>query len=365
MKFMIDRETLLKPLQLVSGVVERRQTLPILANILLKIKKQELSLTGTDLEVEMLGRVRLEHPAEAGEITVPARKLMDICKSLPEQALLDIYLDGNKLTVHSGRSRFNLTTLPATDFPSTEEAKGQQEFVIRQQDLRQLINNTQFAMAQQDVRYYLNGMLWEVADGMFRAVATDGHRLALSTLNQRMTGEAQVIVPRKAVLELSRLLADNEDVATVVLSNQQLRVKTDEYTFTSKLIDGRFPDYTKVLPQGGDKLLIVDRDVLKQALVRVAVLANEKHRSVRLEMEKDLLRIATNNPEQEEAEEELSVNYRNNKMEIAFNINYLMDAITALPAGQIKITLAGPDSSARVESVEDDSSVYVVMPMRI
>lgn len=365
MKFMIDRETLLKPLQLVAGVVERRQTLPILANILLRIKKRELSLTGTDLEVEMIGRVNLEHPAEAGEITVPARKLMDICRSLPEQALLEIYMDGNKLFIKSGRSRFNLATLPANDFPSTQEAQGQQEFVIPQFELRKLIERTQFAMAQQDVRYYLNGMLWEVGDGMFRAVATDGHRLALSTLDQSVAGDIQVIVPRKAVLELSRLLTNEDEDATVVLSSQQLRVTTNEFTFTSKLIDGRFPDYSKVIPQGGDKILVADRDILKQALARVAVLANEKHRSVRLEMEKDLLRIITNNPEQEEAEEELSVDYQNSNIEIAFNITYLMEALNALPTGLIKLTLSGPDSSARVESVEDDCSVYVVMPMRI
>lgn len=365
MKFTIEREKLLKPLQLIAGVVERRQTLPILANILLVVKKNELMLTGTDLEVELMGRVILEQAADAGAITVPARKLMDICRSLPDSSVLEFNLDEPKLIVKSGRSRFSLATLPATEFPNTEELPGQLELTIAQQELRRLIERTQFAMAQQDVRYYLNGMLWEVKNNQLASVATDGHRMALSTLAIEAAGTHQVIVPRKAILEMSRLLADATDNVLVTLGNNQLRVKADDYAFTSKLIDGRFPDYTKVIPKGGDKIIILERDDLKQALGRVAILASEKHRSVRLELRAGLLRVITNNPEQEEAEEELSIVYQGGDLDIGFNVGYLLDAISALPTGQVKLSLAGPDSSMRIEAFGNDHAVYVVMPMRI
>lgn len=364
MQLTISREKLLKPLQLIAGVVERRQTLPILSNVLLILKKNELSLAGTDLEVELIGRVELDEPAVAGKITVPARKLMDICRSLPDQAEIEFELDDTKLKVRSGRSRFNLVTLPANDFPIVEEAPGQIEFVLPQQDLRKLIERTQFAMAQQDVRYYLNGMLWEVKNGNLSMVSTDGHRLAMCTLGADIGGDTQVIVPRKAVLELARLLTDSEDSVTVMLGANQLRVKTNEYTFTSKLIDGRFPDYEKVIPRGGDKVIEIDRDFFKQALSRVGILANEKHRSVRLELRKDLLRVIANNPEQEQAEEELNINYQGDDLDIGFNITYLIEALSALPAGTIHMTLSNSDSSARVEGA-DGYSIYVVMPMRI
>ena len=348
-----------------AGVVERRQTLPILANILVTVKGNELSLVGTDLEVELLGRVVLEHTAEDGSITVPARKFMDICRSLPEGAQIELFLEGNKLFIRSERSRFNLMTLPAHEFPLSEEVSGQLEFNIAQQELRKLLENTQFAMAQQDVRYYLNGMLWEVDRNRFVTVATDGHRLAFNRASTNVTGNAQVIVPRKAILELSRLLADVTDDVSVVLSANQLRVKAADYIFTSKLIDGRFPDYEKVIPQQGDKHLLIDRDTLRQALNRVGILANEKHRSVRLELSSNLVKIIANNPEQEEAEEEINVDYAGAAIEIGFNINYLIDALNALPVGMIKISLASADSSARIEEIENGNGIYVVMPMRL
>lgn len=369
MQFKINRETLLKPLQLVAGVVERRQTLPILSNILLNVENQELTMTGTDLEVELQGRIVLEQKVIAGRITVPARKFVDICRTLPTDALLEFSLDdskeGAKLIIRSGRSRFSLATLPASDFPSTEEMPINTQFVIQQHDLRKLVERTQFAMAQQDVRFYLNGMLWEVADNILRGVATDGHRMALSTIDTNVGGAAQVIVPRKAIVELMRLLTDTNSDVEISLGANQLRAKTAEYRFTSKLIDGRFPDYEKVIPVGGDKILMLERDLLAQALNRVAILANEKHRSIRFDIKSNLLRIAANNPEQEEAEEELTIDYQSGDFEIGFNVNYLLDAINALPAGQIKLTLAGPDNSVRIEQAEAGSSVYVVMPMRL
>lgn len=367
MKLVISRNVLLKPLQLIAGVVERRQTLPILANVLLSLKDNTLELVGTDLEVELLGRVNLDNVATSGAITVPARKLMDICRSLPEQAEIELCVDGAKLMVRSGHSRFNLSTLPANQFPNTEEVSAETEFLISQQDLRQLIEGTQFAMAQQDVRYYLNGMLWEVRKDGLCTVATDGHRLAYSAKGiNAHTDNIQVIVPRKAVLELGRLLGEAENEVMVALGRNHLRIKTADYVFTSKLIDGRFPDYEKVIPQALEKCLTADRDLLKQALSRVAILASEKHRSVRLELKHNLLKILTNNPdEQEKAEEEVAVSYVGSQMEIAFNINYLIDALNALPAGEVKLSLAGSDSSVRIEGIEENTSIYVVMPMRL
>ena len=367
MKLVISRDILLKPLQLIAGVVERRQTLPILANVLLSLKDNMLELVGTDLEVELLGRVNLEQPVASGAITVPARKFMDICRSLPEQAEIELSVEGSKLYVRSGKSRFNLTTLPANQFPNTEEVSAETEFLISQQDLRQLIEGTQFAMAQQDVRYYLNGMLWEVRKDSLRTVSTDGHRLAYSikAINAH-ADNIQVIVPRKAIIELGRLLSEAENEVMVTLGRNHLRVKTVDYIFTSKLIDGRFPDYEKVIPQALEKCLVVDRDILKQALSRVAILASEKHRSVRLELKSNLLKIVTNNPdEQEKAEEEVPVGYMGPQMEIAFNINYLIDALNALPGGEVKLSMAGSDSSVRIEGLNEDTSIYVVMPMRL
>lgn len=364
---MISRDILLKPLQLIAGVVERRQTLPILANVLLRLKDNTLELVGTDLEVELLGRINVEHSVTSGAITVPARKFMDICRSLPEEAEIELSVEGSKLYVRSGKSRFNLTTLPANQFPNTEEVSAETEFSVPQQDLCQLIEATQFAMAQQDVRYYLNGMLWEVRRDSLRTVTTDGHRLAYSITDIRaQTDNIQVIVPRKAVMELGRLLSEAESEVTVTLGRNHLRVKTVDYVFTSKLIDGRFPDYEKVIPQVLEKCLVVDRDILKQALSRVAILVSEKHRSVRLELKTNLLKVATNNPDdQEKAEEEVAVGYMGPEMEIAFNINYLIDALNALPGGEVKLSMAGSDSSVRIEGLNEDTSIYVVMPMRL
>ena len=280
MHFTIQREALLKPLQLVAGVVERRQTLPVLSNVLLVVEGQQLSLTGTDLEVELVGRVTLEDAAEPGEITVPARKLMDICKSLPSDALIDLRVDDQKLLVKAGRSRFTLSTLPANDFPTVEEGPGSLTFNLPQAKLRRLVERTSFAMAQQDVRYYLNGMLLEVQSGLLRAVATDGHRLAMCSMEAtiQQEGKHQVIVPRKGILELARLLTEQDAEVAIVLGQHHIRANTGEFTFTSKLVDGKFPDYERVLPRGGDKLVLADRQGLREAFSRTAILSNEKYR---------------------------------------------------------------------------------------
>ncbi|AUA31092.1 MULTISPECIES: DNA polymerase III subunit beta [Pseudomonas] len=367
MHFTIQREALLKPLQLVAGVVERRQTLPVLSNVLLVVQGQQLSLTGTDLEVELVGRVQLEEPAEPGEITVPARKLMDICKSLPSDVLIDIKLDEQKLLVKAGRSRFTLSTLPANDFPTVEEGPGSLTCNLEQSKLRRLIERTSFAMAQQDVRYYLNGMLLEVSRNTLRAVSTDGHRLALCSMNAPIEQDDrhQVIVPRKGILELARLLTEPEGMVSIVLGQHHIRATTGEFTFTSKLVDGKFPDYERVLPKGGDKLVIGDRQALREAFSRTAILSNEKYRGIRLLLAAGQLKIQANNPEQEEAEEEISVDYDGSSLEIGFNVSYLLDVLGVMTTEQVRLILSDSNSSALLQEAGNDDSSYVVMPMRL
>nr|WP_288355019.1 DNA polymerase III subunit beta [uncultured Pseudomonas sp.] len=367
MHFTIQREALLKPLQLVAGVVERRQTLPVLSNVLLVVEGQQLSLTGTDLEVELVGRVALEDAAEPGEITVPARKLMDICKSLPADALIDIRVDEQKLLVKAGRSRFTLSTLPANDFPTVEEGPGSLTFNLVQSKLRRLIERTSFAMAQQDVRYYLNGMLLEVQTGILRAVATDGHRLAMCSMEAtiQQDGKHQVIVPRKGILELARLLTEQDGEVSIVLGQHHIRATTGEFTFTSKLVDGKFPDYERVLPRGGDKLVVADRQGLREAFSRTAILSNEKYRGIRLQLAAGLLKIQANNPEQEEAEEEIAVDYNGGSLEIGFNVSYLLDVLGVMTTEQVRLILSDSNSSALVQEADNDDSAYVVMPMRL
>lgn len=368
MHFEISREALIKPLQLVTGVVERRQTLPVLSNVLLALDQGLLSLTGTDLEVELVGRVGVEVGAEDGEITVPARKLMDICKSLPDGAMLKFELDENKAVIRCGRSRFSLSTLPAADFPSVEESAGTLEFSVPQQQLKAMLDSTSFAMAQQDVRYYLNGLLFEVSTNYLRVVATDGHRLAMHTEPMAVSlaeDKNQVIVPRKGILELSRLLSEGDETVNLVIGTNHIRVRTQNFTFTSKLVDGKFPDYDRVLPKGGDKVLTAVRQDLRQALNRTAILSNEKFRGVRLMLANDELRILANNPEQEEAEEIINIEYQGASLEIGFNVSYLIDVLTVLGTESVKMVLSDSNSSVLLQETEDSPSLYVVMPMRL
>ncbi|PLW84420.1 DNA polymerase III subunit beta [Kineobactrum sediminis] len=367
MKFSISRDALLRPLNLVAGVVERRQTLPILSNVLLVLDNGLLSLTGTDLEVELVGRVNLEAPGVGGEVTVPARKLVDICKSLPEGSSIEFTAEDSKVTVRSGRSRFTLSTLPAGDFPSVDESVGTHQLVVRQGELRRLVERTGFAMAQQDVRYYLNGMLLELKDGRLRVVATDGHRLAMCTLASVVEGveDTQVILPRKGVLELARLLLDEDEQITVVLGTNHLQATTAEFKFTSKLVDGKFPDYERVLPRSPDKIVTGSRLELRQAFTRTAILSNEKYRGVRLKLASDVMEIVANNPEQEQAEEQVPVNYQGDGVEIGFNVSYLLDVLGVLSGENVKFSLSDANSSALLEESEDGDSLYVVMPMRL
>ncbi len=369
MKFTVSRDALLKPLNLVAGVVERRQTLPILSNILLVLDKDRLSLTGTDLEVELIGRLQLSEAGdENGELTVPARKLVDICRSLPEGSDIQFSTEDGKVTVRSGRSRFTLSTLPAREFPNLEDSIGTHQLNLKQGQLKRLIDRTAFAMAQQDVRYYLNGMLWELKDQKLSVVATDGHRLALCSLPGKVEveGDTQVILPRKGVLELARLLLEDDADIAIVIGSNHIRATTDEFTFTSKLVDGKFPDYQRVMPRGADKTVLGSRLELRQAFARTAILSNEKYRGVRLKLSENSIDIVANNPEQEQAEEVVPVEYAGGELEIGFNVSYLLDVLGVLSGDQVKMSLSDPNSSALLEESEDDGdSRYVVMPMRL
>ena len=367
MQFTISREALLKPLQLVAGVVERRQTLPVLSNVLVSLHDGQLALTGTDLEVELVGRVAVEDEVQPGDITVPARKLLDIVKSLPDGAKIDFSLDNQKVTIKSGRSRFTLTTLPASEFPNVEDSPNTLSFDLQQKQLKRLIDAVSFSMAQQDVRYYLNGMLLETTPDFVRTVATDGHRLALCTLNTPIEGASprQSILPRKGVMELVRFLADSEQPVKVMLGSNHLRAQTDDFTFTTKLVDGKFPDYERVLPRSGNNLIHAERNELRQAFSRASILSNEKYRGVRLILEVGQLMLVANNPEQEEAEETVTVDYNGNPFEIGFNVSYLVDVLNALSSETVRISLADANSSALVESADGSDAVYVVMPMRL
>ena len=367
MKFSISRDALLKPLNLVAGVVERRQTLPILANVLMVLDGDRLSLTGTDLEVELVGRVQLAVAGDSGEVTVPARKLVDICKSLPEGSDIEFSVQENKVKVKSGRSRFTLSTLPAREFPNVEDSMGTHQLTIKQGQLKRLIDRTGFAMAQQDVRYYLNGMLWEINDKQLRVVATDGHRLAMCTLPEKVdtNGDTQVILPRKGVLELARLLMEEDAEIAIVIGSNHIRATTNDFTFTSKLVDGKFPDYQRVLPRSPDKIVLGSRLELRQAFTMTAILSNEKYRGVRLKLTENTLDIVANNPEQEEAEETVSVDYQGDSLEVGFNVSYLLDVLGVLSGERIKLSLADPNSSALLEESDAGDSIYVVMPMRL
>jgi len=366
MKLTILRETLLKPLQQVIGVVERRQTLPILSNVLVTVSKDGISLTATDLEVELRANVKVDTDVSA-EFTLAARKMLDICRTLPEGAKMEIALAEDRVTVKSGRSRFSLSTLPASEFPVVEEVKSAQKFKIVQKDLKQLIDRTHFAMAQQDVRYYLNGLMIELNEGMVRAVATDGHRLALCEMPADIKGATgqQVIVPRKGIQELNRLLSDSDDKAELQIGTNHIRVNLPDIRFTSKLVDGRFPDYQRVLPKGSDKHLVANRESMRHALTRASILSNEKYRGIRWSLGENLLKIQAHNPEQEEAEEEVEVDYNGAALEIGFNVNYLLDALGAIPVDQVEVSLLDANSSCLIQEPDSKTCQYVVMPMRL
>jgi len=366
MRFTLQREAFLKPLAQVVNVVERRQTLPVLANFLVQVQNGQLSLTGTDLEVEMVSRIAVED-AQDGETTIPARKLFEIIRALPDGSRITLSQTGDKITVQAGRSRFTLATLPSNDFPSVDEVEATERVAIGEATLKELIERTAFAMAQQDVRYYLNGLLFDLRGDALRTVATDGHRLALceTDLAKPSGSKRQIIVPRKGVTELQRLLESGDREIELEVGRSHVRVKRDDVTFTSKLIDGRFPDYEAVIPIGADREVKVDREALRASLQRAAILSNEKYRGIRVEVSPGNLKISAHNPEQEEAQEEIEADTTVSDLAIGFNVNYLLDALSALRDEEVIIQLRDSNSSALVRESSSEKSRHVVMPLRL
>ncbi len=367
MKLTATREQIIQPVQAVIGVVERKQTMPVLANVLLSVKGSRLSVTGTDLEVELVasGEVSVGQP---GEITVPGRKLLEIAKALPEKSSVTLSLDGERLKVTAGRSRFTLSTLAATEFPVVESVSAQQTLTLPQAELGRLIAKTHFSMAQQDVRYYLNGTLLETDGKLLRTVATDGHRLAIAEAQLATGGKnvnaQQVIVPRKGILELQRILGNEGDVEITIGSNH-IRLQIGDIRFTSKLIDGKFPDYGRVIPAAPGKTVVIDRDAFRAALQRTAILSNEKYRGVRVSLANNSLKLQAHNPEQEEAQDEVEIDYKGDELEIGFNVTYLLDALTAIDTETVELGLTDANSSCLIRSPGTLQSRYVVMPMRL
>ena len=366
MRFSLQREVFLKPLAQVVNVVERRQTLPVLANLLVQVSNGQLSLTGTDLEVEMVARHAVDD-AQDGETTIPARKLFDIVRALPDGSRVTVSQSGDRVLVQAGRSRFTLASLPAGDFPSVDEVEATERVGVPEAALKELIDRTAFAMAQQDVRYYLNGLLFDLRENSLRCVATDGHRLALCEAQYEGGAQAkrQIIVPRKGVTELQRLLEGGDRELELEMGRGHIRVKRDDVTFTSKLIDGRFPDYEAVIPIGADKEVRIDREVLRASLQRAAILSNEKYRGVRIEVSPGQLKISAHNPEQEEAQEEVEADTRVDDLSVGFNVNYLLDALTALRDEHVVLALRDANSSALVREASNDRCRHVVMPLRL
>ncbi len=366
MKLSIERERLLKPLGQVTSVVERRQTLPILGNVYLRVDDRTLVLTGTDLETEVTTQIENVDGGD-GECTVAARKFYEICRVLPEDAVIKMAAKGERLKIESGNSRFTLQTLAAANFPRLETDTWDGEFRLEQGKLKQLIEKTAFSMAQQDVRYYLNGLLLETESESLRAVATDGHRLAMSRIAvDGGVGETrQSIVPRKAVLELGRYLEDSSSKASVGINPNHICVKAGPLVFTSKLIDGRFPDYEKVIPKDLSTHLAIERGELYNILSRAAILTNEKFKGVRLSLSTGRLSVSAQNPDHEEASDEMAVDYDGGDLEIGFNVGYLMEALRNLNSDKVDLGLQDPNSSCTVGVAGDESTLYLVMPMRL
>ncbi len=366
MQFAIQREALLNPLQRVVGVIERRQTLPVLANFLVRVEENGVSFSGTDLEVQMVAGLSIA-TQETGTTTIPARKLFDIVRALPDGENIMLKLSGDQVHMQAGRSRFTLSTLPADEFPTVDDIEVVGRVNLPEAALKKLMDRTAFAMANQDVRYYLNGMLLELDEHSLRCVATDGHRLALAETKVETGGteRRQIIIPRKGVSELAGLFEAREGDVELEFGTNHLRVKRGNVVFTTKLIDGRFPDYEAVLPIGADKQVELSRESLRMALQRASILSNEKYRGVKLEVRPGTLRIMAHNPEREEAVEELEADTHVEDLSVGFNVGYLMDALAVLPGEKVRLNLRDSQSSCLIQAVDDDSVRHVVMPLRL
>lgn len=366
MKFSISKLELFPPLQQVVGVVERKQTHEVMNNLLFEANDDYLQLTGTDNEVELRTRIPLL-VSEPGKTTIPARKLFDICRSLDDQARLDFDVVGDKAKVRCGKSRFTLATLPIDEFPVIDQVSAATEISLPQVELEKAIKRTSFAMAQQDVRYYLNGLFLQLNQDELCCVSTDGHRLAMhkTTAETEITESVSAIIPRKAINELSRLMDGTDTEINLKLTDKHLQVSLGGLQMTSKLIDGKFPDYEKVIPLESTNMATIDREVFRQALSRSAILANETYKGVRLTLENNALGIETNNPKHEEAQDEIEIEYTGEPVEIAFNVVYLLDVLGAIDTETAELNIKDNTSSMVIHPSGDKRSTYVVMPMRL
>ena len=368
MNINILKETLEQPLSQIVGVVEKRQTLPILGNVFLELSDNKLTMVGSDLETEITTRVDNVSGSD-GKTTVSARKLFDICRSLPAESNLSLIIeDDNKMMVKAGKSRFTLQTLSAADFPRLEKTSWKHELSLSQKQLSHLLTRTSFSMAQQDVRYFLNGLLIEVHSDQILSVATDGHRLAKTQIDMSNSSIdlVQSIVPRKAVLEISKFLdSTSEDQVSFRLNASHISIQSGNFLFISKLIDGRFPDYEKVIPANLDKHVLIDRENLIDILSRAAILSNEKFRGVSLAVSQNTLKVASHNPDQEHASDEMEVEYSGDDIEIGFNVNYLMEALKACDSKTIDLGLLDPNTSCTFHAADNADTLYLIMPMRL
>jgi DNA polymerase III subunit beta len=367
MDILIQRDMLLKPLQAISSIAEKKQTNPILANVLLNAQDGKLSLTATDADMELVYFTTPETLTVTGTTTVSARKLFDICRTLPEKTPLRLTLEPPYLMVYAENGYFTLTTLPSHDFPRMEESTYGTSFVLQQAQLKSILAKTHFAMAQQDVRHYLNGTYIDISQQVMKGVAADGHRLAIASIQEPRIGsiEAHFILPRKSVLELIRLFsADQGQEATIDIGEHRFRITSHDFIFTTTLINARYPDYNRLVPQA-TTIATGDREQIKQALTRTAILSNETFRGVRCQFDQNQLLITANNAEQEQAEETVTLDYAGSKTEIGFNVAYLLDVVSAIAAKTIRCAWADPNGGMLIEAVENDQSLYVIMPLRI
>ncbi len=366
MNFIITRDVLLAPLQQIVNVIEKKQTMPILANVLMKFNDSELLLTGTDLEIQIIAKLNVVS-SDQGEITVPARKLLDICRSFSFDVELKFSFDDDKLKITSNRSRFSLSTLPGADYPEFSEGEMETSITLNCGQFRNALDKTAFCMGNQDVRYYLNGLMLNIFNNTFKLVASDGHRLSSyeDQLDQQTGVESRIIIPRKGVIELTRLLDDPDAELILQYSNNNIRIQYKNLIFSAKLIDSKYPDYSKAFLQEFNTPIQIEKISLKDAITRVAILANEKSKGVNLDINQDYLKISTHNPEQEEAEEEMVIDYQGKPLAIAFNAQYLLDAISNINTENVKFTTAGNGSCSIIEEPGNDLFRFVVMSMRI
>lgn len=364
----IEREIFLKPLLAVTGIVEKRHTLPILSNVLISKTGERLSFIATDLEIQITSSIDMDQPFVDFTITASAKKLQDICRSLPEKTEIELEkIQDHRLNLKGGKSKFNLQTLPAEDFPkfSTQNSP-LGEIKISQGTFRSLIHRVMYSMAQQDIRYYLNGLLLVIDSDGIKFVATDGHRLALASMQiQSGCQPCEIILPRKTITELFKLLTDSDDLLDIEIGNNQVKFTFDNIVLISKVVDGKFPDYNKVIPAAHPNEFVINRTNLLQALQRAAILSNEKFRGVRLVLTQNSLRIICNNSEQEEAQEEMEIEYVGDPLDIGFNVTYLLDVLNNLNVENIMCSFNDANSSGLITIPGNDEFKYVVMPMRI